>query len=78
MGFSVRYSASFLFLYHLADILAGDVMLVTLPGGPMIVLNTLKATKDLLDKRGSIYSDRPRMVLHMEMYVLAWRSRRSV
>lgn len=53
-------------------------MLVTLPGGPMIVLNTLKATKDLLDKRGSIYSDRPRMVLHMEMYVLAWRSRRSV
>ncbi|KAF8901439.1 cytochrome P450 [Mucidula mucida] len=48
----------------------GDVMLVTLPGGPMIVLNTLKATKDLLDKRGSIYSDRPRMVLHMEMRII--------
>ncbi len=46
----------------------GDVMLVTLPGRPMVILNTARVAKDLLDKRGAIYSDRPPMILHMELY----------
>ncbi|KAK0213930.1 cytochrome P450 [Armillaria fumosa] len=45
----------------------GDVMLVTVPRRSIIVLNTYKAVKDLLDKRGSIYSDRPPMIMHMEL-----------
>ncbi|PBL03980.1 cytochrome P450 [Armillaria gallica] len=45
----------------------GDVMLVTLPGRPMVILNTVRVAKDLLTKRGAIYSDRPPMILHMEL-----------
>ncbi|SJK99770.1 uncharacterized protein ARMOST_03081 [Armillaria ostoyae] len=45
----------------------GDVMLVTVPRRSILVLNTYKAAKDLLDKRGSIYSDRPPMIMHMEL-----------
>ncbi|KAK0480333.1 cytochrome P450 [Armillaria novae-zelandiae] len=45
----------------------GDVMLVTVPRRSIIVLNTCKAAEDLLDKRGSIYSDRPPMIMHMEL-----------
>ncbi|KAK0480355.1 cytochrome P450 [Armillaria novae-zelandiae] len=45
----------------------GDVMLVTVPRRSIIVLNTYKAAKDLLDKRSSIYSDRPLMIMHMEL-----------
>ncbi|KAK0470097.1 cytochrome P450 [Desarmillaria tabescens] len=45
----------------------GDVMLVTVPRRKIIVLNTYKAAKDLLDKRSSIYSDRPPMIMHMEL-----------
>jgi len=34
----------------------------------MIVLNSLATAKELVDKRGSIYSDRPRFVLFSELY----------
>ena len=37
----------------------GDVVYVDLPGQPTIVLNSIKAGFDLLDKRSDIYSDRP-------------------
>ncbi|KAK0204526.1 hypothetical protein DFS33DRAFT_1226654, partial [Desarmillaria ectypa] len=39
-----------------------DVMLVTVSCQSIIVLNTFKAAKDLLDKCSSIYSDRPPMI----------------
>jgi len=35
----------------------------------MVVLSSLQSARDLLEKRGSIYSDRPRFVLLSEMYV---------
>lgn len=39
-------------------------------GQPIIVLNTVKAAIDLLDKKGAIYCDRPRFVL---FEVMGWR-----
>ncbi|KAI0662789.1 cytochrome P450 [Cubamyces menziesii] len=36
----------------------GDVFSISLLGQPVIVLNSVKAAKDLLDKRSAIYSDR--------------------
>ena len=38
-------------------------------GQVVVVLNTAKAAKDLLDKRSAIYSDRPPTPIY-EMYVL--------
>ena len=36
-------------------------------GGHMIVLNTVQAVRDLMDKRASTYSDRPRMPMYVEL-----------
>jgi len=40
-------------------IFAGDVISVIILGLSIIILNSAKAAIDLLDKRSSIYSDRP-------------------
>ena len=48
---------------------AGDVLSFHVFGQVIIVLNTVKSTKDLLDKRGEIYSDRP-VIPFYEMYGL--------
>ena len=37
-------------------------MYITAAGTGMLVLNSHKAANDLLDRRGHIYSDRPRMI----------------
>jgi hypothetical protein len=37
----------------------GDVFSLHVFGQVIVVLNSIKATKDLLEKRGEIYSDRP-------------------
>jgi hypothetical protein len=37
-------------------------------GRPIIVLNSLKATFELLDRRANIYSDRPRVILSHEIF----------
>lgn len=42
-------------------------------GKPIIIINDLKIARDLLDKRGTIYSDRPRFTLMVEMYALMCR-----
>jgi len=47
----------------------GDVMHVKIFGQSMVILHSLQAARDLLDKRSSIYSDRPRFVLLSELYV---------
>ena len=39
----------------------GDVLSFHVFGQVIIVLNSVKAAKDLLEKRGEIYSDRPVM-----------------
>jgi len=41
-------------------VLTGDVMYLDILGKPTIVLNTARVAVDLLNKRSSIYSDRPR------------------
>ncbi len=48
--------------------LVGDILSFRIFGQVIVILNTTKATKDLLDKRGSIYSDRPTLPI-VEMYV---------
>ena len=46
---------------HSSDVFCAgsDVIHVNMLGQPIIVLNSAEAATDLLDKRGSIYSDRP-------------------
>ncbi|KAK4550708.1 hypothetical protein LTR36_000287 [Oleoguttula mirabilis] len=48
-----------------------DVIYVNMLGQPVIVLNSVKAAVDLLDKRGSNYCDRPRFVL---FEVMGWKA----
>jgi hypothetical protein len=48
---------------------AGDVIHVKIFAQSMVILHSLQAARDLLDKRSSIYSDRPRFVLLSELYV---------
>ena len=47
----------------------GDVIYTSLFGRPVIVLNSIEAARDLLDNKGSIYSDRPLAVVFNEMWV---------
>ncbi len=46
-----------------------DVIYVKLLRKRTIVLNTIEAARDLLDKRSAKYSDRPSMILHSDMSV---------
>ena len=46
---------------------SGDVIYLKVFRTPTIVLNSLAAARDLLDKRSAKYSDRPRMVLLGEL-----------
>lgn len=41
----------------------GDVVYLKVLRQPMLILNSLEAAQDLLDKRSAIYSDRPNFVL---------------
>jgi len=45
----------------------GDVNYARIFGQPLVVLNSFEAAKDLLEKRGVIYSGRPRLVLLSEL-----------
>jgi hypothetical protein len=40
-----------------------DIIFVKSLGQPIVVLNSVAAAKDLLDRRGAIYIDRPRFTL---------------
>ncbi|KIM41937.1 hypothetical protein M413DRAFT_71520 [Hebeloma cylindrosporum] len=50
----------------------GDIVHIKIFGQPLVILNSLKASRDLLDKRSSIYSDRPRFVLLSEL--MGWET----
>ena len=41
----------------------GDIVGLNVLGKPLVVLNSREAISDLLEKRGSIYSDRPELPL---------------
>ena len=53
----------------LAKLQVGDVIYFNALGRSIIVLNSAQAAIDLLDKRSSIYSDRPRFVMLVNMWV---------
>ncbi|KAH9033943.1 cytochrome P450, partial [Lactarius hengduanensis] len=45
----------------------GDVMYLNALGQPILVLNSLKAASELLDRRADIYSGRPRLIMAQEI-----------
>ena len=45
----------------------GPIIHVNALGQPLIVLNTHKATADLLERRAAIYSDRPPNIVSVDM-----------
>jgi len=49
--------------------MTGDILCLHVFGQVIVVLNSVKATKDLLERRGDIYSDRPAIPIY-EMYVV--------
>ncbi|KAH9010620.1 cytochrome P450, partial [Lactarius pseudohatsudake] len=44
-----------------------DVMYLSALGQPILVLNSLKAASELLDRRANIYSGRPRMIMAQDI-----------
>lgn len=45
----------------------GPIFSLNMAGQPVVVVNTGKICSDLLDRRSSIYSDRPRFVMAGEI-----------
>ena len=45
----------------------GPIVYASAFGKPLIVLNSFNVAQDLLQKRGSIYSGRPRLITFSEM-----------
>ncbi|KAK7039437.1 putative monooxygenase [Favolaschia claudopus] len=66
----------------------GDLVYLEALGQPLVLLNTPKAAKDLLEQRSALYSDRPRLEMaHLsgfdKVFVLApsndnWRQQRKI
>ncbi|KDQ59106.1 hypothetical protein JAAARDRAFT_113176, partial [Jaapia argillacea MUCL 33604] len=50
----------------------GDIVSINLFGQTIIILGTLEATQDLLEKRSSIYVDRVRLPMLMELMEFDW------
>ncbi len=48
---------------------AGDMIYFEVLGRPFLVLGSLERTTDLLERRSSNYSDRPRLPMVLEMSV---------
>ena len=53
---------------HLTGGMAGDIISFRALGQVIVVLNTTKVNKDLLEKRSDIYADRP-VISIFDMYV---------
>ena len=50
----------------------GDIVSVHLLGKPIVILNSLRVADEMLDKKSSIYSDRP--VLQMGGELVGWKN----
>lgn len=48
----------------------GDLIYIRLLGNPLLVLNSIQAVNDLLDKRGHIYSSRPIRPMVVNLYAV--------
>lgn len=60
---------------HLVQRSTGDVVYLHVFGQGLVFLNSPEAASDLMDKRGSIYSDKPPLVMAGELYVYLQRHR---
>lgn len=69
MGSTIWYLQLCLLLAQIADWVSssGDVSYIKIFSQPLVVINSFLAAKDLLEKRGAIYSGRPRFVLIAEL-----------
>ena len=56
-----------LFRSSLTLSVTGDIVYAEAFGKPIIILNTLEAVNDLLDKRASYYTNRPELVVVGEL-----------
>ena len=57
--------------------ISGGIIFAKLFRKPAVIINSYDIARDLLERRSSNYSDRPRFILFMELYV--WiRSRRGL
>ena len=71
MEHSKKYGTmSCLVLLFVTEQIPGDILSFHIFGQVIVVLNSFRATKDLLEKRGDIYSDRP-VIPICEMYVFS-------
>ena len=52
-----------------AELLIGDPVFARFFRTPVLIINTQRVARELLDKKGAIYNSRPRTVLFSEMYV---------
>ncbi|KAL6308004.1 hypothetical protein BKA93DRAFT_30809 [Sparassis latifolia] len=68
-AWGVQYGEHFRFLFSVSEQNAGDVVFARFLGTRVLVVNSLQAAQDLMDKKSSIYSDRPRFTLHVELQV---------
>ena len=50
-------------------LLPGSIVYASAFGKPLVILNSFNVAQDLLQKRGNIYSSRPRLVTFSEMWV---------
>ncbi|PFH47781.1 hypothetical protein AMATHDRAFT_87514 [Amanita thiersii Skay4041] len=50
----------------------GDIIYLQTLGQPLVILNSLKVINDLFEKRSTIYSDRPRMIMANELMGWDW------
>ena len=66
-------SHSLLRLLLLKETMAGDIISFHVFGHTIVVLHSIETTKNLLEKRGDIYSDRPAVPIY-KMCVLEWVS----
>ena len=58
--FSKKHGTAFPLVWFLSTMtMAGDILSLHIFGQVFVVLNSHKAIKDLLERRGDIYSDRP-------------------
>ena len=46
---------------------AGELVYLNIFGQGLLFVNTYKAAYDLLEKRGAIYSDKPKMIMAGEL-----------
>ena len=63
---------SFVVFYTDFVLNAGPLVYLTMPGQGILIINTHQVAADLLDRRGHIYSDRPRMISKCRSSIISY------